>query len=152
MKKFSFKLEPLLKLRKNQRDLRQQRLAEVLRRDEGLLADRRRTEAERQTQIEELRSLGSSGVDIDIDASTSRRFYAAQLSGQLDEIDQRRTALASQIDECRQALVRADQAVKALEKLGEKQQAEFIYDHERREARDLEEAWQAIHAGESGPC
>jgi flagellar export protein FliJ len=152
VKKFSFKLEPLLNLRKNQRDVRQQRLAEALRRDDALLAQRHRTEAERHTQIEELRSLGSSGVDIDIDASTSRRFYAAQLSGQLDDIDSRRTALARQIDECRQALVRADQAVKALEKLSENQQAEFIYHHERLEARDLEEAWQAIHAGEGDPC
>jgi flagellar export protein FliJ len=152
VKKFSFKFEPLLKLRKNQRDVQQQRLAEVLRRDDALLAQRHRTETERNTQIEELRSLGSSGVDIDIDASTSRRIYAAQLSGQLDVIDGRRTALARQIDECRQALVRADQAVKALEKLAENQQAEFIYHHERREARDLEEAWQAIHAGENDPC
>jgi len=152
VKKFSFKFEPLLKLRKNQRDAQQQRLAEVLRRDDALLADRRRTATERNTQIEELRSLGSGGVDVDIDASTSRRFYAAQLSGQLDAIDERRTALARQIDECRQALVRADQAVKALEKLAEKQEAEFIYQHERREARELEEAWQAIHAGENDKC
>ena len=152
MKKFSFKLEPLLKLRKNQRDLAQQKLAEVLRRHDALLADRRRTEAERNTQIEELRLLGNSGADIDIDASTSRRFYAAQLSGQIDDIDARRTALARQIEDCRQALVRADQSVKALEKLAEHQQAEFIYHHERREARDLEEAWQAIHAGENEQC
>jgi flagellar export protein FliJ len=152
MKKFSFKLDPLLKLRKNQRDIRQQRLAEVLRHDDALLADRRRTEAERNTQIEELRLLGNSGADIDIDASTSRRFYAAQLSGQIDDIDARRTALGRQIEECRQALVRADQAVKALEKLAEHQQAEFIWHHERREARDLEEAWQAIHAGENEQC
>jgi flagellar export protein FliJ len=152
MKKFLFKLDPLLKLRKNQRDIRQQRLAEVLRHDDALLADRRRTEAERNTQIEELRLLGNTGADIDIDASTSRRFYAAQLLGQIDDIDARRTALARQIEECRQALVRADQSVKALEKLAEHQQAEFIYDHARREARDLEEAWLAIHAGENEQC
>ena len=71
-----------------------------------------------------------------------------QLSGNLGEIDGRRADLAGQIVLCRQALVRADQAVKSLEKLAGKQQAEFIYHEERGETRALEETWQAIHAGE----
>jgi flagellar export protein FliJ len=147
VKKFKFKLESLLKLRKNQRDQRRQALAEVLRRDDELVADRRQTEAERAVQIRELRELASEGADLDVDASTTRRYYAVQLSGRLGDIDGQRTTLAGRIDECRQALVRADQAVKSLEKLAEKQAAEFVGRHERLEARLVEEAWQAIHAG-----
>src|SRR5262245_25440740 len=152
MKKFKFKLDSLLKLRRNQRDVRRQALADVLRRDAELVADRRQTQAERDVQIRELRALAGAGSDIDVDASTARRYYAAQLSGRMGDIDARRTSLARRIDDCREALVRADQAVKSLEKLAEKQAVAFVGRQERLEARLLEEAWQALHAGEHDPC
>ncbi len=152
MKKFAFKLEPLLMLRRNQRVVRQQLLADVLRRDDELVDRWRRAEVERAVQIEELRTLSHGGSDIDVDASAARRHYAVQLSGRMAEIDVQRTGLSRQIEDCRQALVRADQAVKSLEKLAEKQRTEFIFEQERFEARALEETWQAIHAGENEPC
>lgn len=148
MKKFLFKLNPVLKLRKNERDIRQQLLTDVLRVDGNLVDRRRQIEAERDGLIVELRALGSEGSDIDVDASTARRHYAVQLAGTMGEIDARRAALAGKIEQCRQALVRADQRVKALEKLAEKQETEFIFQQERLEFRGLEETWQAIHAGE----
>lgn len=150
MKKFSFKFDPLLKLRKNQRDICRQLLAEVLGRDDELATRRRQVEAERLTQIDELRILSTGGNEMNIDASTSRRHYAVQLTGNLGDIDARRADLAGQIVLCRQALVRADQSVKSLEKLAEKQQTEFIYHQEQIETHALEETWQAIHAGEHG--
>jgi flagellar export protein FliJ len=152
VKRFAFKFDPLLMLRKNQRVIRQQLLADVLRHDDELVDRRLRTDAERATQIEELRTLNQSGGDIDVDASASRRHYAVQLAGRMGEIDVERAGLARQIAECRQALVRADQAVKSLENLAERQRTEFIFDQERLEARALEETWQAIHARESEPC
>ena len=151
LKKFLFKLNPVLKLRKNERDVRQQLLADVLRLDSNLVDRRRQIEAERDGLIDELRILGSEGNDIDVDASTARRHYAVQLAGTMGEIDVQRAALARKIEQCRQALIRADQAVKALEKLAEKQATEFIFQQERLESRALEETWQAIHAGER-PC
>src|SRR5262249_7143721 len=138
--------------RRNQRDLRRQALAEALRQDDDLVADRRLTEAERDLQIRELRALAREGADLDVDASTARRFYAGQLSGQMSDIDSRRAVLARRIEECRAALLRADQAVKSLENLADKQKLEFIGRHERLDARLLEEAWQAIHAAERDVC
>jgi len=152
MKKFAFKLDPLLKLRRNQRDVCQQSLAEAYRHDGALVAQRRQTEADRDVQIDELRSLSVGGTDVDVDASSARRFYAAQLIGALAEIDAARARLARQIDERRQLLVRADQAVRSLELLAEKQQAEFRAGQERLESRELEETWQALHAREHLPC
>jgi flagellar export protein FliJ len=149
VKKFSFQFETLLSLRKNQRDVCRQRLADVLGRDDELAARRRAVEAERRTQIDELRTLSTGGNEMDIDASTARRDFAVQLTANLDEIDARRAELAGEICLCRQNLVRADQAVRTLEKLAEKQQAEFLYQQERIAARALEETWQAIHAGEN---
>jgi len=151
VKKFSFPLNPLLKLRQNQRELCQQLLADVLRHDEELLSRRRQTEAERLTQIDELRALGAADRDVDVDASSARRFYAGQLSGDLGAIDGQRTLLAGQIDLCRQALTRADQAVKSLERLAERQEHEFVVHEERREARALEETWQAIESLKHAP-
>ena len=105
-----------------------------------------------RAQIEELRNLSHNGSSLDVDASAARRHFAMQLTGRLDEIDGLRIGLARQIEDCRQALLRADQAVKSLEKLAEKLRTDFIFEQERLEARGLEETWQAIHAGENLPC
>jgi flagellar export protein FliJ len=152
VKRFSFKLHPLLKLRTSQRDVCQQLLADVVRHDDALISRRRLIESERVNQIDELRALNGLGKDVDVHASASRRIYTAHLTGSLGQIDDERAVLAGQIETWRQALVRADQAVKALERLAEKQQVEFVYSQERVEARILEDAWQATHAGEYDPC
>jgi flagellar biosynthesis chaperone FliJ len=151
MKRFSFQFETLLSLRMHQRDVCRRLLADVLNRDDGLAARRRAIEVEHRTQIDELRNLSAGGNELDIDASTSRRNFAVQLTAELHEIDSRRAELAEQIGLCRPNLARAEQAVKTLEKLAEKQQAEFHYHQERVAARALEEAWQAMHAGKGGP-
>src|SRR6516225_1333952 len=118
MKRFAFKLDSLLKLRSSQRDRCQQMLAEALRRDDELVHARKQTETDRLLQINELRSLCGGG-DLNVDASVLRRSYAGQLSGDISHIEAQRTILAGQIEFCRQALIRADQAVKSLEKLAE---------------------------------
>jgi flagellar export protein FliJ len=149
VKKFAFKLDPLLKLRRNHRDLCRQLLADVLRHDDDLVSRRSEATARRVLQIDELRRLTSAAAGVDIDASVARRAYAGHLSGDIGRIDNERAEIARQIDLCRQALVRADQAVKSLEKLAEKERAEFIYLNERREEREREETWRAIRVGEA---
>jgi|GEM_PF-796250 len=150
MKKYKFKLDPLLRLRTNQRDKCQQLLAEVLRRDDELLHRRSETEKDRRMQIDELRDLGSAGAELNVDASVSRRSYAGHLAGHIGSIEAERAALRRQIDLCRQALVRADQAVKSLEKLAEQQRSEFVFHQQAIEARELEQTWQAVQARSSG--
>jgi flagellar export protein FliJ len=146
MKAFHFPLESLLKLRRSERDQRCQLLAQALQQDSQLVITRRETEAVRMTQIDELRCLEEGGQDVNIDASASRRSYAGRLSGDLTEIDSRRAALAEQIDLCRSEMLRADQAVKSLEKLAEQQRAGFFYQQERKEQMELEQTWQARDA------
>lgn len=148
MKKFAFKLDPLLKLRANHRDICRQLLSDVLRRDDELLRQRSEAENDRRTQIDELRSMGGGGGGVNVDASVSRRSYAGHLSGNIGQIEAERNALRRQIDLCRQALIRADQAVKALEKLAEKQRSEFVLVQESAESRELEQTWQAVRSGE----
>ena len=73
--------------------------------------------------------------------------YAGQLSGDIGHIEAERNSLRRQIELCRQALLRADQAVKSLEKLAERQRTEFVFTQHAVESRELEQTWQAIHAG-----
>jgi flagellar FliJ protein len=146
MKKFKFELESVLRLRRNQQELKMQLLAEVVRQDGELVALLRQVEAERGRQIDELRALGKGG-EVDVDASSSRRYYTGQLSSDLGLIERRRKLLAQQIEACRQELIRATQAVKSLEKVSDKRRAEFVHAQERREALELEEAWRALHVG-----
>jgi flagellar biosynthesis chaperone FliJ len=148
MKKFAFKLDALLKLRTNQRNQCRQVLADVLRCDDELVRKQRETEKDRCVQIDELRNLGVSGVGVNIDASVSRRSYAGQLSGDIGSIEAERRSLGRQIDLCRQALIRADQAVKSLENLADHQRTEFVFTQQGVEARELEQTWQAVRAGE----
>ena len=147
MKNFQFRLAPLLTLRENERDLRRQALAAALRREDELKQARRQLERERGRQLEEVRRLGQPGA-LNVDGANSRRVYAGQLVTWLLQIEQERKGATQQVELCREALVLADQQVQALEKLRDRQLAEFRLNEERREARNLEEAWQAAHAGD----
>lgn len=123
-------------------------MAEILADDATFLAERGRIEAEREAQLAELRQLNQPG-DVNINQSANRRFYAGQLTADIVEIDRRRELVRQQLELCRQALVKADQEVRALEKLEEKQRAEFVLQTERRTAAQLEDAWQATHFTEA---
>jgi flagellar export protein FliJ len=145
MKRFRFQLEALLQLRENQRDLRRITLAEVLRRKSELDQQRHRVESERRAQLDDLRDLGTPG-EVNIDASSARRLYAGQLDGDLGSLAREMQLVVRQVDLCRQALIEADRSVKSLEKLSHRRREEFLFDQERREALELEQAWRARHA------
>jgi flagellar export protein FliJ len=149
LKTFQFKFEPLLNLRRYRRDLCRQLLAGVLDDDARLVAERRRLEETRHKQLAEMRRLGEQGV-VDVGGSSARRYYSGQLTVEMRLVDHRREVVAQQIELCRQALVRADQDVKALEKIAEKLRGEYEYEQDRRAAHELEDAWSAVRAVEAG--
>jgi len=93
-------------------------------------------------QLDELRDMGQPG-QIDVDKSASRRYFAGRLVGDLQLLEKNRNLLAQQLQFCRQTLAKADQDVKALEKLRENQLAAFRYQTERQAMHELDEAWQA---------
>jgi flagellar export protein FliJ len=120
-----------------------------LRADEARLTDEYRVlEQTRLEQLEQMRRLGTEG-NVDIDRIAARRFHAARLSVELGALEQKRQVVAEQVKLCRQALRQADQDVKALEKLEEKQRAAFVYERQRREARELEQTWLALRVTEA---
>lgn len=145
MRKFVFRFQALLRYREHQRDLCRQLLAGVLADESNLISQGNRLETTRQQQFDELRQLGQPG-EVDVDKSASRRYYAGQLLGDMRQLQRQRDVVSQQLQLCRQALVKADQQVKVLEKLEERQRAEFRYFQERQAAKQLEDEWLAVRA------
>ena len=143
----TFRFQSLLDYRKNRRDLCRQLLAELIADDAKLDQERRKLDQNRAEQLQQLRAFGERG-SVDIDRSSARRYYAGQLVRNIHSIDDNRTLLSQQLDLCRQALTKADQDVKVLEKIAEKQLAEFQYEQQRRTEREMNETWLAAHVGE----
>lgn len=141
-KKFHFRFESVLSLRRNRRDQQRQALAEVLQLDAQLVNKRAELERERQDQLEELRSTLRAGT-IDVDAAAARRFHVAHLVVETHRVDQQRQVVAERIVACRRALVKADQDVKVLERLSDDERQVYLYQQEQASSRELEETWQA---------
>lgn len=154
MPRFLFKLAAVLTYRRHQRDLCRQLLAGAMADDATLVQQAQGVEQQRDLQFDEMRDLLATGR-VNLDRSAARRYYAGQLARDLAEIEARRQLVAQQIARCREALMQADQRVKALEKLHANQLATFNFEQERRTARELEDNWLALHANdhasEGGP-
>lgn len=147
MARFVFSLESVLKYRRSRRDLCRQLLARVLA-DDGALAEREaELSSRRESQLDEIRAV-DRGAPLDIDRSIAHRAHAGMLQAELRLLARQRELLAGQIALCRQALVEADRAVKALEKIRDRRATEHFAEQERRANREMEDAWMALNAGE----
>lgn len=148
MPKFRFRLESLQQFRENRRDLCRQALAQALAREAELAEQQAEAEREREATLAELRALNESDR-LSIDRAAARRYHAGQLAYRIRQLELQRQQAAEVVAQCRQVLVQADQGVKVLEKLSEKQQAEFEAELERHAAREREDNWQAARLRES---
>lgn len=148
MPRFAFRFEALLNYRRNRRDLCRNLLAQLIADDRRLRDLRHSIEADRGGQFDEMRRLGTVGP-VDVDGSVSRRYYAGQLLAEIAKVEQDRQLVERQVAMCRHALVEADRQVKVLEKLAEKQRAEFVYEENRKSARELEDVWQTAQLTEA---
>lgn len=142
MKKFEFQFESVLKMRRHKRSLCRQLLGEILQADQRLIDQRSELEQLRQRQFAEIRNRQAVGV-VDIDAASSLRLYAGQIQAQIQNTIANRNILAKQIEACRKTLARAEQDVKAMEKLSDKYRDAFFYAQNKKEEQELEETWAA---------
>lgn len=145
MKRFEFQFATLLQLRRNERDLLRRELADLRKRLDELCQQRDHHFAKRLAQLDELREMTAEN-ELNVEASLSRRDYAARLADEITRLDDERQNVEVQIDHCRSTVLQSDQGVEALEKLAEKHLLLFTAFHERRESLQHEEAWQAQHA------
>ncbi len=141
---FKFRLQSLLKYRKNRRDQCRMILAEILATDQKLINRKSEFQNNRQETLAEIKQRGTAGT-VDIDGIAARRFHSSHLTFSMMGIDQERTLVSKQIEFCRLTLIQADQDVKVLEKLREKQQAEFNQKQEKKANHAREEAWSAMN-------
>lgn len=144
MASFQFKLEPLLRYRRHRRDLCRQMLAEILADEHRLILQRSRLDRARAEQLEEMKELARS-ARLDIDRTAARRYHAGYLLAETRQLERSRELIQQQIDLCRRALVLADRDVKVLERLKERQYAEFAERAARRAQLELEETWLLTH-------
>jgi flagellar FliJ protein len=149
MNRFRFQLEPLLRFRRHRRDLCRQVLAQLVADDRALAAQQQAVERSRAELLDELRGIGKQG-EVDVDRAVTRRDFAGQLVADAKLLQHRKTLLAAQLELCRQALLKSDQEVKAIEKLEDQRRAEFEYQNARRGQQMLEDAWSA--ARRRGPA
>lgn len=147
MRPFVFKLQALLKFRRHRREMVERIMAQVQADERRLAEQRDDIHRSRAGQLDELRALVQQGA-INVDRAAAIRYYATQLTIDSHLVERQRLVVAEQLALCRQALMKADQEVKVLEKLEEKRRNEFQHEQERKAARDLEEAWLAVRATE----
>ncbi|HVA49723.1 MAG TPA: flagellar export protein FliJ [Pirellulales bacterium] len=136
MAAFRFRLATLLRLREAARDERRTQLAEALQ-----LAEQLR---ERQMGVEELlrealrvQSTATGAIDADRLLNATR--YEMVLRAELQQLQLQETALQTEIEKRRQALVAADRDVRSLELLRETQQERHREQEERRAVKELDE-------------
>lgn len=144
MSRFRFPLAALLQYREHQRELCQQLMAQAIAADQQLIAERDQFLAERAQVLDQLQQLAGA-QRLAVDQLAQWRYHAQQLQGLADDREAARADVLARIALCRQALTRADQGVKVLEQLRDRQQSEHTARVTAQEDRAREEAWSAAH-------
>ncbi len=120
MPKFRFRLSTLQKLRETHRDEMRSKLGEAFQAERLLGEQVEAVHAEEAELVEtHRRSLQSGTTDVNQLLNVQR--YSASLKGQLATMGKQMEMLGAEIEKRRLALVEADQEVRVLEKLHERQ-------------------------------
>jgi flagellar export protein FliJ len=133
-----FRLESLLKLRLSERDLRRADVAEVQQAIEIVVQQIDDLEAEARAMTEARREAGKAGA-ITVDRLISQDRFCATIKLQVQDGKDQLRKLEEEAERRRQALQAADHAVRVLEKLKEKQQAEFQKKDLKRIQEEMDE-------------
>ncbi len=138
MARFKFRFQPLLNYQRNQLGFRRQVLSQILADERTLTGRLRSTDRRRLAVLDELRIFGK--VDkMDVAASVARHQHAEYLQEEIHLIVRELGLVRRQFKLCQQTLLELAQAVKAFEKLRERQQAKFLNARMSREFVDAHE-------------
>ena len=135
---FHYRLKTLLRLRIAERDQRRAELAKALRAEEVLRAQEQRLAEEQNVVAERAMALKSPGA-ADVDALMQTHRYAIVLGAQRKQVASQLQQVQAETERRRQAVVEADQQVRVLEKLRERQLAAHRRTEERREIKQFDE-------------
>ena len=131
-------LETVLRVRRHQRDQVRMALARLLSEARVVEERRQRSETDRAETLAALRSSSTSGR-LDVDRISALRYHAARLSIEIARDAAESATRHEHVRAAQAMLAKADQSVKAVEKLIERNEAEhrrIIERHVDREATD----------------
>ena len=138
MAKFEFRLATLMRLRENHRDELRGKLAEAYQ-AEQLLAEKKQSIHEEEDKLHQLRRDLLQEANTDVNRLLDMQRYAATLKAQLATIQEQAKMLSAEVEKRRLAVVQADQQVKVLEKLRDKQLSKHRQQKMLAEAKELDE-------------
>ncbi len=138
MPTYDFALESVLRLRLAERDKCQRDLAEAQRIESQHGAQLARVETERQRAQAQRRATLRS-VRIDMPELQACRDYEQDLAKQQEALQQQLSEASDLVGSCREGLQQADRAVRMLERLNDKRQAERQRAIQQQQVRQVQE-------------
>ena len=137
MKKFSFKLEPVLNVRKSKEEELQRKLSQILDRLQEAVEEMAKTLSHRHTIASQLEEFKKKPVGIE-DLLTYQN-YLEQLDKRVNEQEIRISEIEKEVEEMRALLMQACKDKKIIEKIKEKQKACYNLEALRQEINFLDE-------------
>ncbi len=145
MRKFTFRLKTLLRLREAVRDQRRGQLAEAFRILDAI--DLRLDEL--RNELDDLkRQQAAQPGRVDVDRLVAAHRYEMVLRAEQQHNDQQRQEVSAEVERRREALTAADREVRTLEKLRETQQLRHRAEQERLLMKEIDEIASRNHAQE----
>jgi flagellar export protein FliJ len=141
---FQFRLESLLTYRRYQLDQCRQLMADVLRDRANCEESLENLRGEREQSLEFMRNENSDG-QVNVRRMASLRYDVSRLDQNKRELMSHFDRYEHQLELCRQAVQQADAAVKALERLKEKQQKADEAKQIQKSEIELQDAWAAVN-------
>lgn len=125
---FQFKLQAVQKVNEFKRDSEKQTLADLLAQQNALAAEEESLQKELTDSQTERENLMRSGT-LDVAQLQAYSQFESHLKEKLEECRQKQNALTEVIESQRENVLQAEQEVKKLEKLEEKQREEYRKKH-----------------------
>lgn len=125
---FQFKLQAVQKVNEFKRDSEKQTLADLLAQQNALTAEEESLQKRLTDSQEERENLMRSGT-LDVTQLQAYFQFESHLKEKLEEVRQKQNALTEVVEDQRETVLQAEQEVKKLEKLEEKQREEYKKKH-----------------------
>jgi flagellar protein FliJ len=139
-----FRLDKVLEYRRHQRLEARNALASAISDEQTLIEHQSRINRQKGQQLSELAGFTRSEV-VNVEAAARRRYFTGQLEIQLMVVAEQLVQARQVVEQMRVVLVKADQEVKALERLREKHVEEETSLEQKRTEIELSEQWQSAN-------
>lgn len=138
MNAFVFRLDSVASLRKSERDARRTELALTLAEQARLESQRQALHAKLIAAQQQSRAMRAAGA-LTVESLVRGQQFEAALRSELEVLSELQAAASSAVDHAREALISAEREVQMLEKLYQRQLADYQLEQGRAETRLLDE-------------